>query len=71
MLDWQSSRMTIAASGMAAVIGGPIWAAIAAGLGTALQFGTSIAEARIKSQDVARGANREVAILYDINQRFS
>lgn len=70
LLDWHRAGLTVAASGVAAVVGGPLWSAIAGGLGTAIQIGTWIAERKLNQLDVARGANREVAILYDIQERF-
>jgi hypothetical protein len=66
IFDWKRSSFAIGASGAAAVIGGPVWAAIAGGLTMGVQAGAWVLERRIDEIDVGRGANREVAILYDI-----
>ena len=70
IFDWKESKLTVAASAFAALTGGPIWAALAGGLGIAAQVGALLAERRLAAQDTIRGPNREVAILYDIQERL-
>lgn len=70
IFDWKESRLTVAVAGFAAVTGGPILAAMAGGLGIAMQVGAWLTERRLDKKDFARGPNREVAILYDLQERF-
>jgi len=70
IFDWKDSRLIVAVAGFAAATGGPIWAAMAGGLGIAMQVGAWLTERRLDKKDVARGPNREVAILYDVQERF-
>ncbi len=70
VFDWKESKLTLAATGLAAVTGGPIGAAIAGGLSVALQIGAWLTERRLDAKDIGRGPNREVAILYDIQEQF-
>jgi len=70
IFDWKESKLSLAATGLAAATGGPMWAALAGGLSVAVQIGAWVAERRLDARDVSRGANREVAILYDMQERF-
>ncbi|MFN8581365.1 MAG: hypothetical protein U0163_10365 [Gemmatimonadaceae bacterium] len=70
IFDWKESKLSLAATGLAAATGGPMWAALAGGLSVAVQIGAWIAERRLDARDVSRGTNREVAILYDMQERF-
>ena len=71
VFDWRDSKMTLTAIGLAAATGGPVWAAMAGGLSIAIQVGAWLTECRLSEKDVGRGLNREVAILYDVQERFS
>jgi len=68
--DWKQSAVTLAVSGAVGAMEGPIWGAISSGLLISSQAAVRIAQERIKITDVARSDNREVAILYDIQERF-
>ncbi len=70
LFDWKDTKLALAAAGFGAATGGPAWAALAGGLGVAFQVGAFLAERRLHHADTARGPNREVAILYDIQERF-
>lgn len=70
LFDWKDSKLALAAGGVAVAAGGPIWGALAGGLGIGFQIGAYLVERRLQKEEKARGANREVAILYDIQERF-
>lgn len=70
IFDWKESKLAVAAAGIAAAAGGPVWAIIAGGLSIAMQVGAWLAERRLDDKDIVRGPNREVAILYDVQERF-
>jgi hypothetical protein len=55
----------IAGSGAAALIGGPTWSALTAGLLLTSQVALKMADSMITLEDVKRGENSEIAILYD------
>lgn len=59
-----------ASSGLAASIGGPVWAATMAGILVASQVFAKVLDRKIKYEDVKRGKHREIAMLYDAQQRF-
>ncbi len=70
VFDWKASPLTLAAAGGAGLVGGPIWGTIVGGLAIAAQVGAWIAERNLKSEEVRRGPDREVAILYDIQEKL-
>lgn len=70
IFDWKESKLSLAATGFAAATGGPLWAALAGGISVALQVAAWVTERRLDAKDIVRGANREVAILYDMQERF-
>jgi hypothetical protein len=71
VFDWRDSKLTLTAMGLGAATGGPVWAAMAGGLSIAIQVGAWLTERRLDEKDVGRGLNREVAILYDVQEQFS
>lgn len=71
VFDWKESKLTLAATGFAVAMGGPVWGAMAGGLSIAMQVGAWLTERRLDAKDISRGPNREVAILYDIQERFA
>lgn len=71
IFDWKESKLSVAVTGLAAVTGGPMWATLAGGLSIAMQVGAWLTERRLDAKDNVRGPNREVAILYDVNERFT
>lgn len=70
VFDWKQSAMTVAAAGMAGVIGGLVWSTVVSGGLIAGKFAASLAERKLDLSDVERSTNREVAILYDIRTEF-
>ena len=70
LFDWKDSRLTLVAAGTAGMFGGPIWAGLASGLAIAAKIGVLLTEKRISSQEIRRGPEREIAILYDIREKF-
>jgi hypothetical protein len=64
------AKLTLAATGFAVVMGGPLWAAMAGGLSIAMQVGAWLTERRLDAKDNSRGPNREVAILYNMQKTF-
>jgi hypothetical protein len=70
VFDWKKSAVTVAATGVAMSIGGPLWATIATGLMLSGQATVWIAEQRLKLEETRRGQNREVALLYDAKKKF-
>jgi hypothetical protein len=70
IFDWRESKLSVAVTGIAAATGGPVWAGMAGGISIALQVGAWLAERRIDVKDTVRGPNREVAILYDVQEHF-
>jgi len=70
ILNWKQASMTGAVALAGGALAGEIGAAFAAGLVIASQVGASIAERMIEHEDLTRGKDREVAIIYDIRKRF-
>jgi hypothetical protein len=70
VFDWRESKLIFAAMGLAGVMGSPLWAALAGGLGIAMQVGALITERHLDAKEIGRGPNREVAILYEVQKRF-
>ena len=64
--DWKVA----AAAGVAGVFDGPIWAGIASGLTIAAKIGAFVCEKKISSEEIRRGPDREIAILYDVQEKF-
>ncbi len=68
------SKMLVALTSGAALghlIAGPIWAALAAGLVASSRCLVWLADRRIDLEDVKRGPDSEVAVIYDLKARFS
>jgi len=70
VLDWKRTAPTVAASGAAAILGGPIWAALTSGLLLTSQIASWVAEQLIDFEDAKRGPNSEIAILYEAKKKF-
>ena len=70
LFDWREAKLTVAVTGLAVATGGPLWGVMAGGLSIAMQVGAWLTERRLAAEDNARGPNREVAILYDLQERF-
>jgi len=71
VLDSKQLIALTSASSAAGFMGGPIWAAITAGIILLSGVSVKIADRFIELEDVKRGANSEVAVIYDIKQLFS
>ena len=70
LFDWKKSGLAVAAGGVGAAVAGPIGASIASGLIIATQIGAFLCERRLAADEVLRGPDRPVAILYDAQERF-
>jgi len=70
VIDWKKTPVVAAAAAGAATVAGPVFAAIVAGLGIAGQIAAFFGERLLDLQEVERGPNREVAILYDAQRKF-
>ena len=53
-----------------AFIGGPVWSAITGGLVLTSQITTWVADCLLELEDIKRGKNSEVALIYDIRRRM-
>jgi hypothetical protein len=71
LFDWKESRLTLGAAGVAGMFGGPVWAAIASGLTVVAQIGTWLSERKLAKDEILRGPDREIAILFEAQERFS
>ena len=70
VIDWKKTPVIAAAAAGAGAVAGPAFGALVAGLGITGQIAAFFGERLIDLQDIERGPNREVAILYDAQQRF-
>jgi len=70
IFDYKQGATTAVVSGAAALLAGPVAAAIAGGFMVGAQAAAWLAERRLDLRDAIRGPNREVAILYDAQLRF-
>jgi hypothetical protein len=70
VLDYKQSATTAAVSATAGLLAGPVAAAVASGVMIGAQVVAWVAQRNVDLADAARGANREVAILYDAQRRF-
>lgn len=71
VLDSKQLIALTSSSGVAGLLGGPIWAAATAGIIFFAGISVKISDRLIELEDVKRGANSEVAVIYDIRRRFS
>ena len=58
-------------AGTTALLAGPIWASIAGGLIVGASVSTWIAKQKMKLEEIKRGNNSEVAIIYDARKAFA
>lgn len=70
VLDSKQLLALSSASGAAGLVGGAIWAAVTAGIILFAGVSVKIADRLVELEDVKRGANSEVAVIYDIRRRF-
>jgi hypothetical protein len=70
LFDWKESAVTMAVAGATGMFAGPVWGSIAAGMTVAAQVGTWVGERRLSSREILRGPDREIAILFDAQERF-
>ncbi|OGV61820.1 MAG: hypothetical protein A2283_06305 [Lentisphaerae bacterium RIFOXYA12_FULL_48_11] len=70
ILDWQSLATAAGGAGVAGIVAGPVWAALVAGALTTTRVAVWAAERRIELEDVRRGENSEVAIIFDARRQF-
>ncbi len=70
LFEWKRSGLALAAGGAVAAFGGPLLGALASGLVGLGQIGVHIAEQHISHEEVLRGEDREIAILYEAQEKF-
>lgn len=70
IVDTKTLSAIAAGAGVSALIGGPTWSAITTGALLASKISTFIADWKIGKEDIKRGPNSEVAIIYDIKNEF-
>jgi hypothetical protein len=70
LFDWRGSGHAFVASGLGAFLGGRIGASIAGGLVLAAKIGAFLCERKIASNEILRGPDRAVAILYEAQERL-
>jgi len=70
LLSWNKAALYGGVTAAAALAGGPLAGAIAGGLLMTADISVNIAEARTNAADIARGENREVAMLLDIQKKL-
>jgi hypothetical protein len=70
LFQWKESSLAVAAGGAIGAIVGPLYGAIAGGLVALGQVGIYIGQQSIDRKEVLRGADREVAILYEAQEKF-
>jgi hypothetical protein len=69
VLDAKQLSAIVAGAGLATVIGGPIWGAIASGSLLTAQATTWIAERLLDHDDIKRGKHSEVALIYEVRRK--
>jgi hypothetical protein len=70
IIDWKKALVPGSAAAFGAVAAGPAWGALAGGLCIVAQACAWIAERMIALEGIKRGPDCEVAILYDLRNKF-
>ena len=70
VLDSKTFVTATAGAGLAHVVGGPLWAALAGGAIVSSRCSVWLAERKIELEDIKRGPNSEVALFYEMKSKF-